>query len=409
MNSDGMVDMREEKTGYPFQEKIVKQLYYLFKTFLVIGATSFGGYMALVAMMRDKMVVKDKSIDDDLIAEGISLASMLPGPVAVNVVAYTGYHKAGISGALVSIMAVLAPSYLLVLLLTWLYMRAADNIPIESILLGVFPVVAGIILSTGISMGRRICIHWLHYAICAAALATLFFFKSYWVILVVLFIAASLGVVFLKAETKHEEVFSLRNSRPTLVALLVYGLTITAVIVLSGHTTIGKIIEYFTSVSLTLFGGGYVMIPVLKNMLVDHLGWFNNEEFVYGISIGQVTPGPILISSVFFGYKLGGIAGSLAAMIAIFFPSALLMIILSSIYKAFKSNTVIQSALQGLKPAVVGMILYAAISIFVEHTYNANLWISLALALLSFGLVFRYNVTNALVILAGGVLGVLLY
>jgi chromate transporter len=163
----------------------VKQLYYLFKTFLLIGATSFGGYMALVAMMRNKMVVKDQSIDDDLIAEGISLATMLPGPVAVNVVAYTGYHKAGVSGALVSIIAVLAPSYLLVLLLTWVYTRAGENIPIESILLGVFPVVAGIILSTGISMGSKICRRWLQYAISAAALVTLFFFKSYWVILVV--------------------------------------------------------------------------------------------------------------------------------------------------------------------------------------------------------------------------------
>jgi chromate transporter len=387
----------------------VKQLYYLFKTFLLIGATSFGGYMALVAMMRNKMVVKDQSIDDDLIAEGISLASMLPGPVAVNVVAYTGYHKAGVSGALVSIIAVLAPSYLLVLLLTWVYTRAGENIPIESILLGVFPVVAGIILSTGISMGSKICSRWLHYVISAAALVALFFFKSYWVILVVLFVASALGVAFLKVETKNEGEFPLRNAWPTLIALLIYGLTITAVILLSGNTMLGKIIEYFTSVSLTLFGGGYVMIPGLKNMLVDQLGWFNNEEFVYGISIGQVTPGPILISSVFFGYKLGGIAGSVAAMVAIFFPSALLMIILSSIYKTFKSNRAIQSALQGLKPAVVGMILYAAISIFVEHTVNANLWISLVLALVSFGLVFRFNVTNALVILAGGVLGVLLY
>jgi chromate transporter len=201
----------------------------------------------------------------------------------------------------------------------------------------------------------------------------------------------------------------LRDSKPTVIALVIYGLVITAVILLSGNTMVGKIVEYFTSVSLTLFGGGYVMIPVLKNMLVDQLGWFNNEEFVYGISIGQVTPGPILISSVFFGYKVGGVVGSIAAMVAIFFPSALLMIILSSIYRAFKNNGYIQSALQGVKPAVVGMILYAAISIFIEHTHNANLLISLSLALISFALVFRFNVTNALVILAGGVLGVLLY
>ena len=258
-------------------------------------------------------------------------------------------------------------------------------------------------------MGRKICTRWLHYMISAAALVVLYFFKSYWIILLVLGLSALVGIAFLKVQTQGRERVSLRDSKSTLIALLIYAAVIAVIIMVSGHTMLGKIIEYFTSVSLTLFGGGYVMIPVLKNMLVDQLGWFTNEEFVYGISIGQVTPGPILISAVFFGYKMGGIAGSIAAMIAIFFPSALLMIILSSVYKAVRNNGVIQSALQGVKPAVVGMIIYAAVSIFAEHTVNANLWISFLLMLASFVLVFRFNVTNAILIVAGGILGVLLY
>ncbi len=84
---------------------------YLLLNFLKIGATSFGGFLAMVSVVQDQMVTRDKIIKNEVILDGISLASVLPGPLAVNVVTYIGYQLNGIKGALLSMMAVILPSF----------------------------------------------------------------------------------------------------------------------------------------------------------------------------------------------------------------------------------------------------------------------------------------------------------
>lgn len=366
--------------------------------------------MALISMMRNKMVIRDKSIEDSLLAEGISLASMLPGPVAVNVVAYTGFHIGGVVGALVSVIAVLIPSFLLVFVLTLIYFQTGSKIYFDSILLGIIPVVVGIIFSVGISMAKKTCTILSHYVILIVSFLILFFLKGYWPIVLVLIGSALAGAFLFKNEIPTVQVVtSNRPWKPVFVTFLVYCLALATVILFSPKSVLSSLIAQFSYISLTLFGGGYVMIPVLKNLLVDNLNWFNDHEFMYGISAGQITPGPILISAVFFGYKMAGIWGSIVATIGIFLPSAILMIILSKIFISVKHNRIVQSALSGLKPAVTGMILYSGLSIFIEHMRGANLFLSLGLAGISFWLVFRFNIVNAIIIIAGGVLGFFMY
>lgn len=150
------------------------------------------------------------------------------------------------------------------------------------------------------------------------------------------------------------------------------------------------------------------MVPILKSTLVDQLHWVSAEEFIYGISIGQVTPGPILISSAFFGYKMAGVTGAIVATASIFLPSSLLMIILSGIFLSIKQNPIVQSVLVGIRPAVVGMIVYSGFSLFNLMT-DANLFVSITLAAVTFWLVYKYNVNTALLIVAGSILGFLIY
>src|SRR5689334_7341606 len=133
----------------------------LFKTFLIIGSTSFGGYMALVAMIR-KSLVENNTISDETLSEGIALSSFLPGPVAVNVVAYVGYKLSGILGALLSIIAVLIPSFILVCLCSILYFEYGEVYSIDRILIGIIPAVIGIIGSVGVSMFRKVCVQIVH-------------------------------------------------------------------------------------------------------------------------------------------------------------------------------------------------------------------------------------------------------
>ena len=105
-----------------------KNLRYLFLRFLKIGATSWGGYMALTAMIEKQMCEIDKAIEEEKVVHAISLASVLPGPVAVNVVAYIGYQLKGIKGAFISMFAVLLPCFILMIILSYLYF-SYGNIP----------------------------------------------------------------------------------------------------------------------------------------------------------------------------------------------------------------------------------------------------------------------------------------
>ncbi len=390
------------------ETNFVRRLIYLFKTFILIGSTSFGGYMSLIAMMRDRMVSRDKSIDDNIITEGISLASMLPGPVAVNVVAFTGFHIAGVLGALVSISAVLIPSLAMVLILSIIFFNSGDRFAFGAILAGVFPVVAAIILATGIGMGKRACKRKEHYVIATLCFVVPFFIKGYWIIVILLVLAALVGMMRLREDTIHAA--DTRQSwRPVLISLAIYAIVITATIFLSRGTVIGQIVKEFSQVSLTLFGGGYVMVPLLKTRFVDQLEWITNAEFIYGISIGQITPGPILTSAGFFGYKMAGLAGAIIAILAIYLPSSMLMILLSNIIIPLRSSRFFQAGLSGLKAAIVGIILYSAIAILSANDMSANWIISLVIATVAFWLTYKYNVISVALIITGGVIGFFVY
>jgi chromate transporter len=385
----------------------LKRLSYLFRTFLLIGATSFGGYMSLIAMMRDRMVARDKTMGDDEITEGISLASMLPGPVAVNVVAYAGFHLAGVAGALVSICAVLLPSFILIVLLSVLYLTYSATFDFGGILRGIFPVVAAIIVATGVGMGKRACKRVIHYVIALLCFSVLFFIKGYWTIVLLLIAAAIAGIVLLPEQESGPTIVK-RSWKPVLVSLALYLVGITLCIALTYQTAVGKLIAEFTQVSLTLFGGGYVMVPILKTRFVDQLAWFTQQEFIYGISIGQITPGPILTSAGFFGYKIAGLPGALAATLAIYLPSSMLMIVCANIIAPLRGHRIFQAALAGLKPAIVGIILYSGVMILVEGM-DANWIVTAVIAAAAFWLSYRYNVIALALIAAGGLTGFFIY
>ena len=287
----------------------------LLKTFFVIGLTSFGGYMALIAMIRRDMVERDNVITDEFLTEGITLSSFLPGPVAVNVVAYIGYKLAGVLGALLSIIAVLLPSFLLVTFCSVLYFNFGQAYSFDIILIGIVPAVIGIILSVGLSMAKKICNQWIHFLIAGGGFAVLFLFSGYWAIVITLLAGGMVGLISNTIEINSIESQKRKPSRLLVWLIVLFGLLFISVKYIFPEQILSKLFLEFSGVSITLFGGGYVMIPTLKTILVDQLVWLNYEEFVFGISIGQVTPGPILISAAFFGYKMGGITGAIISSI----------------------------------------------------------------------------------------------
>jgi chromate transporter len=168
----------------------------------------------------------------------------------------------------------------------------------------------------------------------------------------------------------------------------------------------GKLLMTFGGMSVLLFGGGYVFIPVIQRIVVDGYGWVSRQEFIDAIALGQVTPGPILISAAFIGYKVAGLTGAAAATIGIFTPPALVMILCTRFLDRIKGSEDIRAVLRGIRPAVIGMICAAAVT--VGRTAPAS-GISLLIFSASLLALLRFRAETVWIIPGAGLAGLLLY
>jgi chromate transporter len=385
----------------------IKIYWYLLKSFTIIGSVSFGGYLALLAMVREKLVVEDKVIDDHRITEAIALGSLLPGPLAVNVVAYVSYLLAGIPGAILSIVAVLLPSYLLVLLLSIFYFEFNSTVNFDFILMGIIPVVIGIIFLMAFTMWRRNCTGTKERIVAILSMLSLIVFTGYWAIVGAIVISGVAGVYLFKPEEGDQKPITFNGFVSYAGIAVMVGIFYMAISFCFSRELNFQLFNRFATVSLTLFGGGYVMIPVLKTLLVDQLSWVTQNEFFLGISLGQITPGPILISAVYFGYKVNGLVGSLLASIGIFLPSSMLMIVASKFYTQVSGNRYIVSALKGIRPAVVGLIIYSGLSLTLTNSLFSHIGYLILLVILSFLVLWNFKISPVIAVIVGGLFGYL--
>ncbi|MES2063670.1 MAG: chromate efflux transporter [Bacteroidota bacterium] len=394
----------------------VTSMRYLFLTFLRIGMVAFGGHMALIAVIQREMVDKDKTIDEDLIINGVSIASLLPGPVAVNVVAYIGNHLHGIKGAMVSMLGILLPACSLMFVLSWCYFNYGYKINIGGIMMLTAGTVSAIILSTGLNIYKKeIHVNRVKIVICVATILITILAKGYFVTLGLIAVGGVFGyLINPDKKTKPALSSSLAGARRlklgwrSKVSLLFLGLLelgfLTNVSVYFNNIYL-KLISVFSGISLSLFGGGYVIVPLMQSLLVSDLKWLSNQQFVDGITFSQVTPGPILISALFTGFKLAGFAGGLIAVAAIFIPSAMLMLIVSGFFQKNKHSYFMQRVLAGIKPVVVGMIIASAFILIKSMALN---YIIIAATLVAFILSFRFKISPVYLILGSLFFGFIL-
>jgi chromate transporter len=321
----------------------------LLAAFLKIGSIGFGGGMAVIALMEREFVQKRRLLTGEEFLHGVGLGQIL-GSFAVNAAFFVGYRLFGLAGGILSVSAFLMPSLALVTALSHFYFRYHSMPALQGVVIGLGPVVIALIVDASWSFGRQVLRSPVAICIAAGALAAgALKTNAVWVILV----AGTVGLLLPNARRSRSGAPSGPSAR-TLTALHIPA-TI-GLLSMLGSTTMT-----FLKIGLVFFGGGFVLVPVLHHRLVTELGWLSPREFLDGVAISNLTPGPIAVLATFAGYHVAGVAGALVATAALLAPATGLMWFMSGQYERYRGSPRVQRFLAGVNPAVTGLIVGAAV------------------------------------------------
>lgn len=410
----------------------------LFWIFLKIGCVSFGGFMALISVIADTVVEKHKLLTNDDMLDGISLANLLPGPQGVNCVAYIGYRLRGAMGATVCAVGVLLPTVVLIVGLTLLYLTYASEMPaLGNLFAGFVPAVAAIIVTVVYRMAGNVIKGWREAALAVAAALALVGAPQALRLYVTLGIVAGFGIIGYSLFRQPQAQAPVRTSRlpwrRLIVPLAAVGLLLGLFVAQPALAPNGlpQIALTFGGLSLMLFGGGYVFIPIIQDVVVSTYGWLSTQQFLDGIAFSQVTPGPILVIATFIAQKVTtaesglvmGVVGALVGTAAIFTPPAILMVTASLVLEDIKQSPVVQAAMRGIRCGILGMIAVSALVILRVSLpawpeamstsalagYAGVLWPTAVLFVGSLVAMLKYRIDVVWVIPAAGLCGLLIY
>jgi len=382
----------------------------LLLTFCKLGAISFGGNMALVSVVQNYVGKQKKWLSDEVILDGVMLCGLLPGPLAVNFIAYTGYRIRGFAGALVSVIGVILPSFILVTGLSYLYFTFGKVPAVKSMLHSIEPVITGVIIATVIPLSRKNLVRPSQFIIALIALSIMVFMKGAAAIFTVIAFSGTCGYfLFREGIQKIPHKFSLLIPYKRILLLSILIIAFISIFFVKGIVPIENLRllgKTFSVMSLTLFGGGYVFIPTIGTIVTQTFPWLTMKEFTDGIAIGQITPGPILITSAFIGYKIAGVGGALLATAAIFFPPALLVLIATHFLNYLKAQPIAQSIFSGLRPGVIGMLAASVIFIGRGSILEWQSWLICTIVIIS---ILYYKLDASIVIPVTAILGYFLF
>lgn len=363
----------------------------LLLVFLKIGSFGFGGGMAVIALMEQEFARKRRLISVDEFVHGVALGQILGG-FAPNAAIFVGYRLFGLLGGLLCAVAFLAPSVSLVIALSYLYFEYHSIPALRGVVAGLGPVVIALIFSAGWSIARNVLrtpAAWVIAALAAAAgIARL---NSIWVLL-------AAGAVGLFLGRSDDAAASAPATRPAAPVSAIVPISLPAM-----GSWLG-VSAKFLKIGFVFFGGGFVLVPVLHHQLVTQLHWLTPREFLDGVAISNLTPGPIAVLATFAGYRVAGVAGALAATAALFAPGAALMLMISHQYARLRDDHRAKRFLSGINPAVTGLIFAAAILLAPAGLLS---WRGVLMSGVSFLLLTRLRWHPAFVLAIGAATGYL--
>jgi chromate transporter len=332
------------------------------RDFLHLGLTAFGG-LAMIEPMRKMTVDRQGWLPQKDFLDGLALCQMLPGATVVQLGTYIGYRLRRVAGALIAAASFILPAFLMMLVLSFLYFKYTNISWVKDVSRGMNAVVIALLLQALWRLSQTVRKHWLDAVIaCLAFWAFLLRINFLVVFLTAAILRMALGLWLWPGHGQGGQDLPNAAAKPglsptlALAALVLGGIGLAVLVLWRLHPDLGRMAQIFLKIGLVSFGGGYVMIPILQWDVVNSLHWLTLKQFLDGILLGFITPGPIIILSTFVGYKVYGLLGAGVATIAIFLPPILLIIFLTPYYQHVKETRWMRPAIQGILAALVGML-----------------------------------------------------
>ena len=327
--------------------------------YLRVGLTAFG--MAILQKVK-ALVIDNRWLSEEETDEGLAMVQLYPGPIMVDFTAYVGYKLRGVPGAILATTGFVLPSFVLMLILSALYF-AAGNLPwVHPLFLGLEALVVGVLFNVTLDMAARSLKGRVEAIIALLAFAALLSkFNSVLMVLA----ALCLGAWLIRPAAGAKQAGKTPHLPPSapISRARWAGIAAVLVAVLAGvalawslHSDVGALGLALFKIGAVAFGNGTTIIPLIQTDVVDSHHWLSMNQFADGIALGQITPGPFLITAAFVGYKMGGVLGAALATFAIFSPSFAMTLVFTEIFTRVRNLQVVRGALAGVLASFVGML-----------------------------------------------------
>ncbi|EHU4849177.1 chromate efflux transporter [Vibrio vulnificus] len=327
----------------------------IFKTFFWLGWISFGGPAAHIGYFRHTFVEKLKWISDEEYAQLVALSQFLPGPSSSQVGFGLGYKKGGLPGACAAFLGFTLPSVVIMLLLALVSSQVTDTALFQNVVHGLKLLAVVVVADAAWGMYKNFCKTTLTVGISVATAVALLVFSGIATQMVVLIIAALIGVIALKGENKATE----HSFKPSLTPLLTFAALLLLLPLLATAQPLVRLFNEFYQAGSLVFGGGHVVLPLLQNIVGEQI---SQDAFLTGYAAAQAVPGPMFTFATYIGYVLhpsSPILGAVVATLAVFLPGFLLMLGVLKNWQLLAANPRVSGALQGVNASVVGLLVAA--------------------------------------------------
>jgi chromate transporter len=365
--------------------------------FLRLGILGFGGPVALVGQMERELVTERHWLTKEQMREAIAVCQSLPGPLAIQVGIYISYIRGGFWGAWAGGWAFILPNFLIVAALGALYVYFGGLQPVTAIFYGVSPAVIALILHSCYRLARLGMEDWLQWILAVVCFAVTVALRAE---VALLFIGAGIiGILYYGSYWR-------RASSVTPLFAAAPMAPVAPLAPVASASTLTKLLLFFLKAGALTFGSGLVIVPFLQQGVVQQYGWLNERDFLVAVAVGMISPGPVVITATFVGYLVAGFAGSLAATVGIFLPSFILVLVAAPILARHRANRSVQGFVKGAYAAAIGTILGACVLL---GRIAIGDWLTTLIALTALTALFRWKVSNPLIVAVTALIGLLAF